>query len=224
MPTRKIPLVTGQIYHIINRGNGSLPIFTKDYTYQKFISLSDYYRHRKVPLKYSKLNSLPREERNQLLQELINKKDYQVEILSYCLMPTHYHFLLKQSCDNGIQNFIRLLTNSYSHYFNAKNERKGPLFEGRFKAVLIQTEEQLLHVSRYIHLNPYSGYLVKKIEDIFSYPYSSIGEYLNKKERGICHKNIILSFFSTPQSFKKFIADRADYQRKIETIKHLILE
>ncbi len=114
--------------------------------------------------------------------------------------------------------------NSFVRYYNTKNEKKGPLFESQFKAVRILSEGQLLHVSRYIHLNPYSGYLVKNINDLESYQWSSFREYLGLASKNICYKDLILSAFSCPDDYKKFVFDRADYQRELEQIKHLILE
>lgn len=224
MPARYLPLVTGHIYHVVNRGTGLIPIFNNARDYKRFISLANYYRNREVPIRFSKLLTLSHDERKKILKETLAEKNFWVEIIAYCLMPNHYHFLLKQKQDNGIQNFIRLTTNSYSKYFNIKNGRKGTLFEGRFGAVLIQSEEQLLHTSRYIHLNPYSSFLVKNAKDIFNYQYSSLPEYLEKTSNGICKTGSILSHFSTREKYKKFLLDQADYQRSLEKIKHLSLD
>ena len=139
-------------------------------------------------------------------------------------MINHYHLLLKQIKNNGIFNFIRLLNNSYSHYFNTKYKRKGSLFEGRFKAARIENDAQLLHLSRYIHLNPYSSFLVKNSEELISYPFSSLSEYLRQNKDNICHKEIVLGQFSDFKDYKKFVLNQADYQRSLQGIKHQLLE
>lgn len=224
MPARSTPLVTNQIYHVLNRGNAATSIFRTAREHQKFIEIFKYYQNTSPPLRFSKFNELNIQERNQILKSLKKAENFLVEIIAFCLMPNHFHLLLKQIQDNGILNFIRLVTNSYSRYFGIKYQRKGSLFEGRFKATRIETDEQLLHVSRYIHLNPYSSYLVKDFEELLKYPFSSLPEYLGNVSEDICHKEIVLGHFRDLASYKDFIWDQADYQRTLEEIKHQILE
>ncbi|MBN1262974.1 MAG: transposase [Candidatus Pacebacteria bacterium] len=163
-------------------------------------------------------------DKENLKKELRKKKDFLVEIVAYCLMPNHFHLLVKQAKDRGIRNFITKSCNSYSHYFSTKYKRKGPLFEGRFKAIRVETEEQLIHLSRYIHLNPYSSYLVKNFKKLAAYPFSSLPEYLNNIKDPICQKEIVLSYFSGFEDYKKFVFRQAEYQRELGKIKHLALE
>lgn len=224
MPLRTTPLATGEVYHIFNRGHTSAPIFYKAVDYKKFIETMLYYQNSYPPLRFSKFTQLRREERNKILDQLRKKGEFLVDLVSYCLMPTHFHFELKQNIDNGILRFIYLLSNSYSHYFNTKYRRKGTLFEGRFKAVHVITDSQLLHLSRYIHLNPYSSYVVKDLNQLFKYPYSSLPEYLGLIAESYCQKDLILSQFQGIESYREFINDGADYQRSLEEIKHITLE
>jgi putative transposase len=219
-----VPLVNNEVYHIINRGNASLPIFKTKFNYHRFIQSFIYYQHSNPPVKFSKLLNIPRQEREELLNKRRKERKLLVEIIAYCLMPNHYHFIVRQIEDEGIFNFIRLFASSYSHYFNTKYKRRGGLFEDRFKAVRIETESQLLHLSRYVHLNPYSSFLVKTLDKLTKYPYSSLPEYLGQSEIEICQKEIILSSFSTLKSYKQFVLDRADYQRSLEEIKLQLLE
>ena len=123
------------------------------------------------------------------------KKNFLAEIVAYCFMPNHFHFLLKQKANDGISKFIANFTNSYGRYFNSKNKRNGPLFQNRFRATRIETEQQLLHVSRYIHLNPYSAYLVKNLKELEVYPYSSLPEYIGKTDSEFCYKENVLHYF-----------------------------
>jgi len=113
--------------------------------------------------------------------------------------------------------------NSYTRYFNTKHRRKGPLFYDQFKAVRIETDEQLIHVSRYIHLNPYSSYVIKDFKNIKDYLWSSLPDYLSGK-KGICETNVILDFFKNKKEYFEFIYNQADYQRELDRIKHLDLE
>jgi len=213
MPARNIPLVTNKIYHILNRGTGAIPIFKKKFDYLKFLKSLFYYQ-----------NTNPPNQRQKIIQEMQQKQDFLVKIIAFCLMPNHFHLLLKQQKNNGIVRFISLIQNSYSRYFNLKYQRKGGVFEGRFKAIRIETEAQLLHLSRYIHLNPHSSYLTKTLDQLFLYPYSSLPEYLGKSDKSLSQKEIILAHFPSKISYRKFIEDQADYQRSLEEIKHQLLE
>lgn len=224
MPARAISLATGETYHILNRGLNLIPIFSQKRDCQRFLDSFLFYQHHRPPVKFSLLKTLPREQKNKLLERMRKEKDWEIEIIAYCLMPNHFHFLLKQLKDNGIVNFIGNLNNSYSHYFNTKYERKGPLFEGRFKSIRVETDEQLLHLSRYIHLNPYSSFIVKNLNRLVEYPYSSFREYLSQSGAGFCQKEIVLNQFSTFDDYREFVFNQADYQRTLDQIKHQVLD
>lgn len=224
MPGRKIPLVTDQVYHVLNRGIALQPTFTTKRDLQRVIEVMRYYQNEKPPLRYSQFLALSNKRRKQILENLAKKKQFLVEIIAYCLMPNHFHFMLKQVKENGISKYMSNFTNSYTRYLNVKNKRNGPLFEGKFKAIRVETDEQLLHLSRYIHLNPYSSYVIKNLKDLEKYPYSSFLEYLGKSQTNFCSKEIILGQFKNLKSYKKFVFDQADYQRELEKIKHLSLE
>lgn len=224
MPVRSIPLVNNEVYHIFNRGLNSIPIFSQKRDYQRFLDSLLFYQNRHPPVKFSHLKLLSPAKRDTLWKSLRKKRDWWVEIIAYCLMPNHFHFFLKQVKSNGITNFIFFLNNSYSHYFNTKYQRKGSLFEGRFKAVRVETNEQLLHLSRYIHLNPYSSFLISNLKRLTSYPYSSLPEYLGENQINICQKEIVLNQFSGVNKYQEFVLNQADYQRTLDQIKHQLLD
>lgn len=224
MPGRITPLVTGQIYHVINRGSASQPVFLDKKDYGRGLETIFYYQNKEAPLRYSFFLRLPSSQKGELLERLKKERKFLVEIIAYCLMPNHFHLLLKQIQDKGISVFMGNVANSYTRYFNTRHNRTGHLFQGKFKAVRVETEEQLLHLSRYIHLNPYTSYLTKNLKDLLSYPYSSLNEYLEPKKEGSCYKAIILENFGEISSYKKFVFDQADYQRRLQEIKHLVIE
>lgn len=224
MPGRDIPLVTNEIYHVFNRGVASLPTFQNKRDYSRAIETMFYYQNRIPPVKYSKFLTLSTDKRRQILNDLAKQKQFFIEIIAYCLIPNHFHLIIKQVVENGISKFTGNFTNSYTRYFNTKNERAGPLFQGKFKAKRIETEEQLFHLSRYVHLNPYSSYVVKTLKDLENYPFSSLPEYLGKVQTNYCAKEVVLGNFKNKAEYKKFLFDQADYQRKLEEIKHLTLE
>lgn len=223
MPIRSIPFVNNEIYHVCNRSISRTPVFISKRDYKRALRLLRYYRF-VTPFSFSKLERLPLAERSALLERLDNEDTYRAKVLCFCLMPNHFHLLLKQVKEEGISKFIADFQNSYTRYSNLRNGRVGPLFRGPFKAVRVETEPQLLHLSRYIHLNPYSSLIVKDRKKLEEYPWSSLREYLSPERKGICNIEQILNCFNSPGEYKKFVFDRADYQRELEAIKHLILE
>ena len=149
MPGRNVikTYVKNGFYHIYNRGVDKRVIFLDDQDYIYFLFLLKQYLSKELKVFNLKTKKY----------EVINNEksiDFKIQLLSYCLMPNHFHLLVKQLEHRSIDEFMRKLCTSYSLYFNKKYKRQGTLFQGRYKAVLIETEKQLIHVSRYIHLNP----------------------------------------------------------------------
>ncbi|MBI4067657.1 transposase [Candidatus Gottesmanbacteria bacterium] len=220
---RQVILADGEYYHIFNRGVEKRTIFTDKREYQRALKLLYYYHYTNLPLKFSRFNEIPIEEREKILEILRRKNKLEVQIIAYCLMPNHFHFLLRQEREKGIANFVSNFSNSYSKYFNTKHDRVGPLFQGVFKAVRVETDAQLLHLSRYIHLNPISSFLIKE-EELDNYPWSSLPEYLGTKEEKVVNPAIILSRYKNIQNYRQFVHDQISYAQNLEKIKHLTLE
>jgi putative transposase len=225
MPGRKIPLVTNYFYHVYNRGVEGRPTYTSIREYRRFLNLISYYRFQDPPTSFSNFKNYPKETRTKVMNDLKRKHKPLVEIINYCLMPNHFHLLLNQTEPDGISNFMSKLQNGYTKYFNKRNNRYGSLFQGRFKSIIIESEAQLLHVFRYIILNPYSSAIVKEIEKLIKYPWTPLKNYLqNSVNEDTLSKELILNCFTSKKALKDFIYNYADCQRKIEIIKHLILE
>lgn len=223
MPYRKTPLVVGEIYHVFNRSIAREPIFLHNKHYQRGLDLLDFYRFNRPPLRFSHYNRLPQSQKNEFLENLRNF-DKRVIILAYCLMPNHVHFLFKQLIENGIASFMSNFQESYAKYFNIREERSGALFQSMFKAVRVETDEQLLHVTRYIHLNPLTSYVIKNIEELDNYPWCSFADYMGKQDFGIVDKEEVLGYFPSIKQLREFTADQVKYQRELAKIKHLIME
>ena len=222
MPGRSVLLVTNQIYHVFNRGIDRRITFTTKREFSRAMDAVTFYRFEKLPVRLSQLLSFHIDRKNEILDKLVDSEKI-VQIFCCCLMPNHFHFLLRQQKDNGISKYLSNLQNSYTRYFNTRHERDGSLFMDQFKAVRIETDEQLLHVSRYIHLNPYTSYVVKSLQELESYRWSSFSDYLSDK-KGFVDKDFILEFFKNKEQYKKFVFDQADYQRDLHEIKHLTFE
>lgn len=213
------PLVNGQVYHVISRSIAGYKIFNIDKDYLRFEEMLNYYKT-KSSYKYSLFKRLSLSLQSKtMLSILSNPNNQYVQIIAYCLMPTHIHLILKQLKDNGVSVFMSNILNSYARYFNVSHGRKGPLWEGRFKSILVSTDEQLLHLTRYVHLNPSSAGIVTNPED---WDFSSYKEFINKTKRKICNYKKILDI--NTKDYQKFVEDRKAYQQEISKIKSILID
>lgn len=216
MPGRTTPLATGEFYHIYNRGIEKRTTFTQRRDYQRFLKTIFYYQFIGPRPSFSKFS------KPQITFQKPLSNERLIDVICYCLMPNHLHFLIRQLKENGISKFMGQISNSYTKYFNTKYNRVGPLLQGAFKAVRIETDEQLIHVSRYIHINPIVSGLVKNLED---YPWSSYLEYI-KLINSFCSTNEILRFFAPNEraKYKEFTEAQVDYGKELERIKHQLID
>ncbi len=216
---RKQALATNHIYHIFNRSIAGYTIFPSSRHYSRFMEMLLYYQLDKLKNKFSQVIIKP--SFRETVQELQKVKNRRVDILAYCLMPNHFHLILKQNDTNGISDFMRNVQNSYSHFFNMRHNRQGPLWAGKFKNILCESDEQLLHLSRYIHLNPVTAHLVNSPDEWVA---TSHHEYISSENISapICHfkKHIDI----TPSSYHSFVIKHIDEQRQLAQIKHLLFD
>ena len=220
MPSRFLPLTNGEYYHVYNRGVNKRKIFLDSSNYQRAIDTLEYYSYIGHTLRYAYFSRL----KNELKRNYFNNfKEQSVEITAFVLMPNHFHILLTQIDDRGISNFLRLFENSYTKYFNTRHKRIGPLLQGPFKAVHISNDSQLLHISRYIHLNPFSSKIVGSLEELEKYPWSSFPTYLKNNPLGFISNSIVMEQFQN-QSYETFVKEHSLYQQELDEIKHLTIE
>jgi putative transposase len=226
---RKIPIYTEGVFHVFNRGVDKRNIFGDDRDHRRLFETISYYRFEQ-PIRLAQSIALSSNKPSApTLNELSSlehgrKKRKLVEVISYCLMPNHFHLILKQLVDGGITEFMHRLGTSYTNFFNTKYQRSGSLFQGTFKAVLVETEEQLVHLSRYIHLNPLKSShsnLTPKL--LSSYHWSSFPEYLGKIKCGICDKDVIFSLFKNSKDYESFVLAKIN-EDETEKIKGLDLD
>lgn len=173
MPHRQDVFTAAQVYHVYNRGINREPIFVKSDNYVYLLS---------------KVKSL--------IVEL------PVTVLAYCLMPNHYHFVLHQDGDLSISVFIQRLFLTYSQAFNKQQGRRGPLFESRFRHVHVDRDEYLLHLCRYVHLNPVAAGLVQSPED---WPYSNYLEWIEERPGTLVDRGLVRQFFPKPADYIAFV-------------------
>lgn len=176
---------SGYCYHIYNRGVEKRNIFNNSLDYKTFLSILESYMEPKTLF-------IAGSHKNQIASWRSKLEENEIEILCFCLMPNHFHLLLKQNSKDGVTRFMRRISNAYVSYFNKKHDRVGTLFQGKFKAVLIDKDAYLLHLSRYIHLNPLE---VRPLTELHNYPHSSYACYLNKQKIPWINTIPILSFF-----------------------------
>ncbi|MBI2405232.1 transposase [Candidatus Gottesmanbacteria bacterium] len=215
---RSIVLANQQIYHVFNRGVERRVVFTNKREYERMFTTLWFYRHAKPGATLSHYLHLP-ELIKPMFEEKLQTKPMGVSLLAYCLMPNHFHSMLRQEQEGGIRRFLANVTNSYTKYFNLRRHRVGPLFQGTFKAVRVETDEQFMHLTRYIHLNPVSSFLVD-VDDLETYPWSSYKEYLSPSQDGLCRMDVVRSLMSL-KGYRMFVADQADYAKHLETVTHL---
>src|SRR4030042_2250974 len=187
-------------YHIYNRGVEKRLIFHDREDYAKFLYLLKIYLSPPEEL----LKELPLL-RIYLIQ---NNLSQELKLLSFCLMPNHFHLLLHQGKKDTVTKFMRQVMTSYSMYFNKRHDRVGTLFQGVFKAAQIENDEYLLHLSRYIHLNPRD-----RGASIDEFEWSSYLYYLGKREAKWLSTNIISEYFNNSKkgfSYKSFVEDNLE--------------
>jgi len=209
---RKTNFANGEYYHIFNRGVDKREVFLETNDYQRFLLSMDLLNDENDGLMilwrdYKKTN--PRVKLDDFLK-LSFRKGSLVEIVAYCLNSNHYHFILKQVSDRGVGRFMHKIGTSYTKYFNMKQKRSGVLFQGRFKSVLIDSNEYLLYLSAYVNKNNFiHGYGKND-----SWPYSSLLDYLGKRSSNIVKKDIILGQFKDVVEYEKFLKDSASHMKE----------
>jgi len=214
---RRDAFVEGAIYHVCNKSISHFNIFHESYFADRFLEVVEYYNSSANTISYSQLEKYGRAF---MPTNILSRNDKNIiRPLAYCIMPDHYHLLFKSLVQDNkkIYLYISTIENSFSRYFNLNKKRKGPLWQSRFRSVLIKSDEQLLHVSRYIHLNPVTAELVDKPE---KWTYSSYQQYLDPHILNELHEISI----NTPQAYKTFVENNADYQKTLKRIKSRLLE
>lgn len=208
---RKFQFSVGEFYHLYNRGSNKMPIFLDDYYKKRFIKLLFVCNSNK-PVVFKTIQGLPLDK--------IERGETLVDVGAYCLMPNHFHLLIREKMENGISLFMEKLSTAYSMFFNKKNERTGGLFEGTFKATHANDDEYLKYLFAYIHLNPVkliepgwkeNGIKDKNTANVFlnGYTFSSYADYagVERVESMILNRKVFPEYFSTLKDFNDMIND-----------------
>ena len=216
MSIRKVKFVSGEYYHIYNRGNSKQKIFHDEEDYLRFIALL-YACNQKGYLKVGNLT------KGQTLYDIEREKPI-VSIGAYCLMPNHFHILITQTNKEDISNFMQKLSTAYSMYYNKKYIRTGSLFEGKFKSEHIDKDRYFKYLFSYVHLNPVK--LIEKdwkvvgiknvkgvIDYLNNYQYSSYLDFMGEKriQNIILNRESFPKYFSSKKTFKSEIFEWLGY-------------
>ena len=200
-------------YHVYNRGVEKRIIFLDEQDYRTFrYYLFVYLAHPQlVSFHYPSLS-----------QRLKSSNLYgQIELVTFCCMPNHFHLLLYQADKESTTKLLRRLTNAYTKYFNEKYHRVGGLMQGRYQAVHINSEQQLLQVARYIHLNPVKA---GTIASAAAYPWSGLYDYVNKSPFAVCRHDLLLPNFSNVEHYLRFMQDDNASEQQLPHLEDLLLE
>lgn len=203
-------------FHVYNRGVAKQIIYNSTHEYRRFLRVIAFYIELQPETKFSAASN---EKIENIFDAVLNQP--MIEIIAYCLMPNHFHLLVRQICDNGISIFTKRALNSYTRYYNIKNNRVGTVFQGTFRATEIKNNEQLLHVSRYIHLNPT---IAKLTDNPARYHWSSYNQYLRGNTNRIGNPQLALGLCGSTQEYKKFVEDYIDYARSLDALKVLLID
>lgn len=177
----------GAIFHVIQRGNYQQEIFSDDQDRWHYLKL--------------------------LLEA---KKQFGIIVYGYILMPNHIHLILEITNETPISKVVHYIAASYALYFNKKYDRIGHLFQGRFKSILVEKDNYLLELSRYLHLNPVKAGLVKRPED---YIWSSYSIYLGRRRDLLINTKFILDLFSPKKDSDRYVAYKQFVEEGLECLK-----
>jgi putative transposase len=206
-------LFEGGYYHVYNRGVAKQNIYRKRNDYVVFLRFLKEYL---LPLDHPERIEL------QGLNPRRRSKTYygEVELQAFCLMPNHFHLLIKNLSKDGLASFMQALGTNYSMYFNHEYERVGSVFQGTYKAVPIYNEAYYIWVSRYIHRNPIEIQHTR-VSPLYEYPYSSYQAYLGKWHADWLNSDEIASRYSTTNpkcSYQNFVEEYSDLIPDLEPL------
>ena len=192
MPARATPFLADHYYHIYNRGVNKATIFFNEENYTYFVRL------------------LKR-----------NLERYAIRISAYCLMPNHFHVLLNPSENDTISPFMKSPLGSYSQALNKQRERQGPLYQGRFQSILVDKEEYLIHLARYIHTNPVDAEIVKSTRD---WQYSNYLDIVGLRAGTLKDTSIVPERFATGYEYREFVEEYSQDRKKLKDFEKYLID
>jgi len=222
---RKTPFVTGEYYHIYNRGVDKRITFSDESDMQRFYdSIEEFNTIEPIGSIYE--NSFAKKLGSPTSK---SEEDVLVKLVAHCANPNHFHLILKQEAEKGIEKFMQKIGTGYTKYFNHKYERSGTLFQGKFKSVHVHSNEYLLHLSVYVNSNDKVHQLGSPTSKLVR-SRSSWSEYVDGNEDipDICEKDIILDQFKDREEYKNFatetLEDILERRSNLKDLEDMFLE
>lgn len=213
MPTRKYVFTNHSFYHVYNKSLDRKRIFLDECVCEYFLKAVHFYSY-KIPsdMSFSRYKRMKQQDRSMFSSMYLHKKNCQVTVNVFNLMPNHYHLLVQQKSDNGIVNMMTKTMDSITRYYNIKNRRKGPLFLPHFNAVPILSKQQLMYVSKYIHLNPLAAGLVNSPSELLRFRFSTLPEYVleSKTLSWIDSKRILMHFDYSKEAYWLYLIGKSE--------------
>ncbi|MBI2065860.1 MAG: transposase [Candidatus Zambryskibacteria bacterium] len=203
---RIIRIAPGEHYHIYNRAINKQVIFHNTGDYFRFLFLILYFQS---PIKFQQLNRIVKQF-VQLVQysvldikeEVIRKRN--IELVAFCIMPNHFHLILKELEEGAIATYMQRVLNAYSKYYNTKYEKSGHVFQGPYRAVHVVNDRQLLHLSAYIHRNPRE--ISRWFEKENQYPWSSYQDIIGlNRWDNLLLPDVLMGEFKDKKDYDKFV-------------------
>lgn len=237
MPIKRPQLVNEEIYHIVIRAIEDLKLFRDEKDYLRMIH--DLFEFNDEYPVLSTYRTRAIRTRNVLVPlSLKKKRKMLVEILVFCLMPNHVHLLVKQLREGGISKFMRKIGAGYGLYYNQKYKRKGHIFQGRYRIVHIENQEQLKTVFVYIHTNPVAliapnwkekgimdSDLKKIIEFLENYKWSSYPDYLdNKTFPSITSREFLTKVMGGLEGCREFVDAWLQFKKELADFNRVAIE
>lgn len=207
---RKKPLVENEFYHIYNRGVDKRDIFLDESDYQRFVKCTKEFNCK------DPIGSLYEKYLREKKTGMEIESPPIVEIIAYCLNPNHFHLILKQIGEKGIEKFMQKIGVGYTMYFNQKYDRSGALFQGKFKSAHINSNATLLRLSVYVNCNSE----IHKIHPAKNYQWCGFLEYVGKNKNGICEREVIASHFKSEEDYCRYAKENIEnFQQEKEDLK-----
>ncbi len=190
--------MTGQFYHVYNRGVDKRSIFSSKEDLDRFFeSINEFNVIEPIGSIFQKKSA------DKNFRCPTPQSEKLVNIVCYCVNPNHFHFILEEITEGGISEFMKRLGGGYTNYFNDKYDRSGSLFQGRFKSAHINNDAYLLHLSVYVNLNDKVHRLFETSDISKVLVKSSWDEYIGKNNDNLCSKDMILERFNNIDEYKK---------------------
>lgn len=196
-------IAPGEYYHLCNRGVNKQAIFHDNKDYQRFLFLLLYFQSdARFPQVSRSVKEFVKHPMLDNVDDIINKRT--VELTAFCIMPNHFHLVVKEVEEGGITSYIQRISNAYAKYYNTKYNKSGHVLQGAYRLVHVNSDRQIMHLSAYVHRNPREISKWFKKED--QYPWSSYQDFIAKNRwSNLLMTDVVTDQFKSRDSYHEFV-------------------